>query len=351
MNTVALADVAAELVTLETCPLAEANFPAAVQSDRDRNPFIGWRTEPATLRMAKLRDVVLDRSLMVLLKDGRVIAETNYLQEPAALAALRVRPESLLVVDPGHAVAACFDHWPDNYYHWVAHTLPTVQAALQRHGCGSLGLLLPGMTPWQRRSLDLLGAAALPTIATERGAQYHLPEVEYYDFVAGRADYAVSALSRAAYARMAAGCGTDGAAHRLIYIDRGGSANRRLPNEAALVERLRARGFHIARPETLELDRQIALFRQADMVVGQLGAGLANIAFCQPGTVIYELVPEHHRNPCFVAMAMQGNLRYWGDVFQTGVRHEDHTSAWAMDIDVRRVLGRIDELIALVPAA
>jgi capsular polysaccharide biosynthesis protein len=351
VNTVGLAEVAAEIVTLETCAPADACLPAL--SDSDRNPFIGWSTEPATLRMARLRDVVLDRSLMVLLKDGSVIAETNYLQAPAAIAAARVRTDALTVVDAGCAVSACFDHWPGNYYHWVAHTLPTVQAVLERHADGDCSLLLPRMAPWQRRSLALIGASSLPTIATEPEAQYFLPEVEYYDFVAGRADYAVSALSRAAYARMAAGCEADGeadgAAHRLIYIDRGGSANRRLPNEAALVARLRTRGFHIVRPETLELDGQIALFRQAGMVVGQLGAGLANIAFCQKGTVIYELVPEHHRNPCFVAMASQGGLLHWGDVFPTGVRGEDHTSPWTRDIDIDLVLRRIDELSALVP--
>jgi capsular polysaccharide biosynthesis protein len=156
-------------------------------------------------------------------------------------------------------------------------------------------------------------------------------------------------VSHAAHARMGAGAAAGDAAQRLIYIDRGGSANRRLPNEAALVERLRRRGFHTVRPETLRLDQQIALFKGAGMVVGQLGAGLANIAFCQPGTVIYELVPEHHRNPCFLAMSMQGDLQYWGDMFTTGVEGGNHTSGWRADIDIDHVMRRIDELVILIP--
>jgi capsular polysaccharide biosynthesis protein len=254
-----------------------------------------------------------------------------------------------VVADLGHAVATCCDHWDANYYHWVAHTLPAVHAILQRHAGGDVGLLVPRLAPWQRQSLDLIGAAGLPTITTVPGTQYLLPMAEYYDFVAGRADYALSPLSTAAYARMGAGLVPPDPAHRLIYIDRGGSANRRLTNEAALLERLRRRGFHAVRPETLGVDQQIALFQGAGMVVGQLGAGLANIAFCQPGTVVYELVPEHHQNPCFLAMAMQGGLQYWGDVFPTGVTGGDHTTAWVSDIDVDHVMRRLEELAPLIP--
>jgi capsular polysaccharide biosynthesis protein len=347
--TVGIADIAEEMVTLETCAPTAAHFPETVLEERERNPFIGWETMPATLRMYRLRNVVLDRSLMVLMKDGEAIAETAYLQSPAEIAALRVRPDDLLVVDLGHAVAACCDHWDANYYHWTAHTLPTLHAVQERHARGDVGLIVPRLAPWQRLSLDLIGASGLPTIMTELGNQYFLPDVEYYDFVAGRADFALSANSRAAYARIGAGVAVADGAHRLIYIDRGGSANRRLRNEAALAERLRQRGFHTVRPETLGMDQQVALFKAAGMVVGQLGAGLANIAFCQPGTVIYELVPEHHRNPCFLAMAMQGDLRYWCDVFPTGVQGGDHTSAWRADIDIDHVIRRIDELAALIP--
>jgi capsular polysaccharide biosynthesis protein len=347
--TVSIADVAESAVTIETCAQVAARFPDAVAHDREKNPFIGWTTVPATLRMYRLRNVVLDRSLMVLMKDGEVIEETVYVQSAVDVAALRVRQENLVVADHGHAVATCCDHWDANYYHWVAHALPALHAILERHDGGDVGLLLPRLSPWQRLSLDMMGASGLTTVTMEPGAQYFIPAMEYYDFVAGRADFALSAVSHAAHARMGAGAAAGDATQRLIYIDRGGSANRRLPNEAALVERLRRRGFHTVRPETLRLDQQIALFKGAGMVVGQLGAGLANIAFCQPGTVIYELVPEHHRNPCFLAMSMQGDLQYWGDMFTTGVEGGDHTSGWRADIDIDHVMRRIDELAILIP--
>jgi capsular polysaccharide biosynthesis protein len=347
---VSIADVAEATVTVETCAPRTARFPDGVVRERAKNPFLGWETVPVALHMYRIRNVVLDRSLMVLLKDGAVIAETVYEQAPDAVAAVRVRPEHLVVADLGNAVAACCDHWDANYYHWVAHTLPALHAMLERHPRGDIGLLVPRLAPWQRLWLDLIGAGGLASVTTHLDAQYFLPEVEYYDFVGGRADFALSAVSRAAYARIGADVPAGDSPHRLIYIDRSGAANRRLRNEAGLAERLRRRGFHTVRPETLRVDQQIALFRGAGMVVGQVGAGLANIAFCRPGTVVYELVPDHHRNPCFVAMAMQGDLQYWADVFPTGVTDGDHTSAWRTDIDVDGVMRRIDELAALIPS-
>jgi hypothetical protein len=242
--TVSIADVAESAVTIETCAQVAARFPDAVAHDREKNPFIGWTTVPATLRMYRLRNVVLDRSLMVLMKDGEVIEETVYVQSAVDVAALRVRQENLVVADHGHAVATCCDHWDANYYHWVAHALPALHAILERHDGGDVGLLLPRLSPWQRLSLDMMGASGLTTVTMEPGAQYFIPAMEYYDFVAGRADFALSAVSHAAHARMGAGAAAGDATQRLIYIDRGGSANRRLPNEAALVERLRRRGFH-----------------------------------------------------------------------------------------------------------
>ena len=117
------------------------------------------------------------------------------------MAAARVFTNCLVRLDVGHIVATCFDHWDVDDYHWIAHTVRTLQAILERHPTGDVRLLLPKLRPWQRRSLDLMGVSDLPSVITEPGVEYLLLSVEYYDYVAGRADFAVSALSQAAYAR------------------------------------------------------------------------------------------------------------------------------------------------------
>ncbi len=345
---VSLRDVAESVATIETCIAAPACF-AGVRHARERNPFLGWATMGIETHRYRLRDVVLDCDHMVLLKDGRIIAETNYLQSPEALSALRVRPESLVHPNVRHPVAICFDHWSSNYFHWMAHAVPTLHAVGRDYPRGDVVLLVPALTSWQSATIGLLGTPHLHRLEWAPGRQFHLAQLDYYDYVAGRADYALSPLSRAAYARMTAAAEPGPAQRRKLYIDRGDHANRRIPNEAELVGKLLERGFVAVRPETLTLPEQVALFANAAMVVAQLGAGLANIAFCRPGAIVYELLAEHHQNPCFLAMAMQGNLLYWGDVFATGVAASSHTTAWDAEIDIAWVLARVAELERLLP--
>ena len=243
-------------------------------------------------------------------------------------------------------VAICFDHWDVNHYHWLIHAMPTIHAIGARHPDGDLTLLLPMLNERQHQSLALIGAARFPFLETRADAQYVLPELHYYDFVIGRNDFAISAIARGAYAHMAAGIAANGSGRRL-YIDRRNATTRRLPNEDALVERLERSGFEIVAAERLTLEQQIACFKGARLIVGQHGAGLANIAFCPPGTTIYELVPEHQINQCYLSMAMQGGLNYWADAFPTGITAKSHLSDCALDIDIDHVMRRIDDLEAL----
>lgn len=344
---VSAASVAETTTIIETCIATPSRFAGGtniVLRDPHRNPFHGWSTAPVTLLQYRFCDVVLDRTHMVLLHQDSVISETNYLQPPDAIAALRVDPATLIRPNIHQAAVTCFDHWDTNYYHWMAHSIPVLHAIVKRPATHPTTLVLPNLRPWQSETINLIGAASLPAYHTEPGRQYFFPVLDYYDIIAGNADFAISQVSRAAYTRMAAIHPAPAKPNRKIYIDRGSNANRLMPNEPALTTALRARGYETITPEAFSVTEQIAIFQAASIVVAQLGAGLANIAFCQPGAIVYELLPSHHQNPCFLAMAMQGDLQYWGDVFETGVAASDHTSAWTMDIDIAHVMRRLDEL-------
>jgi capsular polysaccharide biosynthesis protein len=335
--------VADEIVTIETCQAVVPQLCPEVARDRARNPLDRWPTWTVTARLYRFRDVVLDRTHMVLLHRGRVIAQTNYLQSDAALAALSVRADDLVGLPAGPVYAPCFDHWDGNYYHWTAHSIPALHAILQRHPEGGVCLVLPKLQPWQAESLRLIGADRLGAVTAEAGRQYFLPDVAYLDIVAGSLDFAVSPLSAAAYARVCAAVADGPAPGARIYIDRGGSRSRSVPNEAALADMLRARGFLVVRLETMTLSDQVALFRAASVVVGLHGAGLANIAYCRPGTLVYEIMPAHNLNPCYMVLALQAGLRYWTDMFETGAA-PGHTSPWTRDVDIDAVARRLSDL-------
>ena len=53
-------------------------------------------------------------------------------------------------------------------------------------------------------------------------------------------------------------------------------------------------------------------FYRADIVVGAFGAGLVNVAFCKPGTVVLLIQGSHHKNhKMYMAHSMALGMRYY----------------------------------------
>lgn len=77
--------------------------------------------------------------------------------------------------------------------------------------------------------------------------------------------------------------------HKKIYISRkkwNAKDSKRpvLTNEDAIIRFLKSEGFAVVYPETLSINEQVTLFQNADIVIGEDGSALHNIAFCKPRT-------------------------------------------------------------------
>lgn len=101
-----------------------------------------------------------------------------------------------------------------------------------------------------------------------------------------------------------------------FYVTREGGHNSRIsPEEQAAIEPVLARrGFEKVFLEKMDLETQIALFRQAECVLAPHGAGLANMAFARPGTRLLELNRhldgQPHLRNCFYVITLQRKQPY-----------------------------------------
>lgn len=318
-----------------------------VLSDGTHSLFRAWKTQPVTIRQYELHDVILDRSLMVFIQNGRPIVDTSYLQAPDLVTNLTIRPQDLVLAPRGQTVmAATFDHWHKNYYHWLAHTVPTLFTLRTQNFKGNL--ILPPVYPWQEEMLRAEKFAFQNQEIVQDGKQYCFKRALYTDYVRGTADFAVSPISAAAYRALAKEMGITGHEPQdlELFIRRGDATNRSMSNESELTDALARLGLTVVSPETLSVREQVHLFAQARLVVGSLGAGMANLAWCRPGTVVCELVPEHHQNPCTLALATQMGLRYWGELVETGIDTENHVSISLKPFDVAAITHRVQQLSA-----
>lgn len=79
---------------------------------------------------------------------------------------------------------------------------------------------------------------------------------------------------------------------RRLYVPRRNVSMRRVVNEAAVEEALRKLGFEVFDNAEHSVREQVRAFRDASIIVSPHGAGLSNIAYCDAGTPVLELVPE-----------------------------------------------------------
>ena len=284
----------------------------------------------------RLRDVILDASIMALSQGRKPIPETLFLvnQDDYEFALVKaLRPE---LTDPRrHYIVGCNRAF-GNYFHWIAQALPAIDWGMRLRRDLDAILALPVLQlPWQEASLALLGYADAPRLTLDAHTHYWLSSAEYADFLGGRMAWSVPTSAAATYARLRQAVPPAEDGDDAIYIARTDSMRRRMLNEDALIAMLQRQGVRIVIPGALPVARQFALFRRARLVIGPHGAGLTNIVACEPGTHVYELVPKDYPNYCYCQIAQACAFHYWCDVFP----NEDEDVAaqdrkWHVDLEV-----------------
>jgi capsular polysaccharide biosynthesis protein len=85
---------------------------------------------------------------------------------------------------------------------------------------------------------------------------------------------------------------------------------RRLANFGAVAPVLEHFGFRVVAMEALTLDDQIRTMQRARYVIGEHGAGVANIMFCHPGARVLELFNPSCPQPAHWVLASLFDLGY-----------------------------------------
>lgn len=261
------------------------------------------------MRVHYLKDAeVLSGEWIVLRGDGTATADNSFSFQPVerrgyltrlALGWLSItRPEET-VESRGKAVL--LGYYP-NYYHWMIDYLPRLFGILSCpelsdrkivlgrdlegyafETVGKLGLgperLLTLANPTSLKAGDLAMVDFGPRPQTRAGSPVFYGGSQPADVVAALRER----LFRL-YGRRPPEKGT-----RRIFISRKDSKSPRILNEEAIGEMLRPLGFEAVSLTGKTVGEQIALFSDAEIVVGGHGAGLTNALFVPPGTPIVEL--------------------------------------------------------------
>lgn len=308
------------------------------------NGFIGWNPPSRTIRGYVLPGAVLDGAFSGLWNAHGFIRGTNYLHPEAALLQVSIDQRQIVRTEDDNVLIVGCNHIYNNYFHWITQALPAIDSSFRRDGQVRRPTLgLPRLQPWHEETLALLGYHDAKRLTLEDTAKYYaFKRVEFNEFLNGGGAFCNSALAYQTYSRMRQQVPRETTEGRRIYVARTDTPRRRMRNESALLEEMRRRGFEIVVPGVLPVAQQIRIFREASLVVGPHGAGLTNIVFCEPGTIVYELLPKHYGNICFYNLGQICRLRYWMDAFESD--GEGHPSARDWDADLNVIKDRLDEI-------
>ena len=95
-----------------------------------------------------------------------------------------------------------------------------------------------------------------------------------------------------------------------IYISRRDAGGRMLNNEEEVVEYLLKMNFSIITLSEYDFKHKVALFRDAEIIVGMTGAGMTNLMFASPGTKVLELHPPTFTNYLYASICAHLHLQY-----------------------------------------
>ncbi|WP_170865596.1 glycosyltransferase family 61 protein [Wenxinia saemankumensis] len=190
----------------------------------------------------------------------------------------------------------------DNHSHWLTAHLPKLQ--LLRETGRLEGVLLPqDLTPAQDASIRLLGIDPDPLPRHDPSRPLDVDELTL--LVTDRFRPELLRPVRDAIAPADAS-----QPFRRIFITRARARFRRLRNEAEIGELLDRYGFETVALEDLGFRDQVALMRQARVVLAPHGAGLTNVMFCREGTHVAEIASPDFPNPNFYALSAAMGHRY-----------------------------------------
>lgn len=258
--------------------------------------------------------------------DGRVLADLSFwhgfpegLAQGVATPVRRVR---------GTLVSLASDHATANYGHFLMDALPRLDL-LERAGISLADVdHVYCAVPSQRaiRLLDALGVPDGRRIYAEPGVAIRADRSILPSYPGARRNYPpwVADFLRD---RLSV---PSGPPTRRLYVPR--ATHRRITNVEELWPMLEADGFEVFRADAAEDPRQA--FAEAAIVVGGHGAGLADLAFCRPGTPVLELLPDSHPMPFYATLAGSAGLRY-GYLLGEGIApaHRLPRSRWDFRVD------------------
>ncbi len=234
------------------------------------------------------------------------------------------------------------------FYHWMYQCLPAIIHAtelLESKGV-RYKIVVPPLNSWRARTLEICGFDKCDLVVLRHEQTIVGTKLFYTTLLSGQYTYAPSNLIFDLLENYKSNCleaVADDIYSEKIYITRKDAEKRGLLNEEELCLALRQRGFKVVALTEVSLEKQVAIFSNAKIIISPHGSGLVNLMFSDSEAHVVEIMPEHFINPCFFRIAQHRGMSYEMVLSKTISMESRHNCT--SRVDVARVLEALDNFI------
>ncbi len=239
----------------------------------------------------------------------KTLQEVAFLQGKRALLSLKRRASNR--IETGILLSSDHDN---NYFHWLVECLPKLVFINTRPEFDGIPLLIgKNLHPNLIRALEVVNQSRRPVIRLEDGHLFQVKRLilpsdlsrlmdRYEGSVVPEVDcvYAPGWVRRTAQVLGSIHQKPAEKPWRKLYLSRRNASYRKVRNENDIELMLLEQGFEIVGLEGASLESQVALFRQASIIVGPTGAAFTNLLFCQEGTRGVVLSSDHESSNLYI---------------------------------------------------
>jgi hypothetical protein len=220
-----------------------------------------------------------------------------------------------------------YDFWSaGNYYHWLVDTLPRLLIFKDELKQKNYSLLLPAdCRSFIKRTLSYYEINDVTYIHSNEFLSIKNLIVPYYLVGSGHIHPLKVSEVRQFFLNKVPGVSD----LRKIYVSRGRQKARRVVNEEAVIQIVKALGFNVIYFEDYTFEQQVEIGKGTKYMVSSHGANLTNLMFMGPNTRVLELIRSDAPNFCYWALASVVKVDYYYQL--CGVKGNDHL--W-VDIDL-----------------
>lgn len=234
------------------------------------------------------------------------------------------------------------------YFHWMLDVLPRLKI-LQDSGLDLDNIdywLVGDRHSWQRECLHHLRIPLKKILPVQEHLHIQADRLIIPSFP-GAAAWPQSWVCNWLKASLLNSHKLDSDLPKRLYISRQKTRDRRVINEASVVQFLESKGFITVYLEECTIAEQAQLFHNAEIVISPHGSGLTNLVFSRPGTRVIELFSPNYVYPCYWYLSNLIGLDYAYHLGDTPAGHFWHPLLYPL-VRIEDMLINLDTLSQLI---